>query len=489
MIYPYSSSSRGKRLAIWPFFRRPKPVEVWRCRICSHDAVRTYREFGRRLKARALGVEAMLHVCSHCTHKQYLPELDEEQLAPVYQGMFTTAEERASYAAQYKQPLPPYKGFVERIVQIAGELGLPQGARTHEFGCGAGILVHHLRAAGFRATGSDWSHAAVAFAKEQGNEHVFPEDSGTPRNLKDENIDIVLALHVIEHIPDPVSSLRQLASVLGPRSVIVLMTNQGDGIVNREHGMFFDSWFYFPQHLHYFSARSFMALARSAGCKVLRLGTTNRTFPQVEAALGPIAPGQSREERLRETTRRFQNQEMEMVLARDDSVLEEPRIELPDPAPEDSMGPAPWDSHEDFFATRSQWRRLVVKRSDYSHVVDMVFSDAHDYWYWGPAFVGDHWLAHYDDDLLPMLAFEAPRAGSYRFELRMGIRHEAEPPCQVIVTRPDAAPATFVIDHLASRRRSYQVTMRAKERFGVILRATRTPNTQKAICLVAVRSG
>jgi len=116
----------------------------------------------------------------------------------------------------------------------------------------------------------------------------------------------------------------------------------------------------------------------------------------------------------------------------------------------------------------------------------MVFSDIHEYWYWGPAFVGDHWLSHHDDDFLPMLAFEAPHDGCYRFELTTGIRFATEPPCQVVITRPDAPPATFVVDHLSSRRHRYQVMMHAKELFGVIIRATRTPSAQKVICLVAV---
>jgi SAM-dependent methyltransferase len=455
------------------------------CKICGHKALRPYREFGRLLKARAIGVEATLHACSHCTHKQFLPELSAEQLAPVYAGMFETPSERESYAAHYQRALSPYKGFAERIVQLAKELGLPASARVHEFGCGAGITVRHLRAAGFEATGSDWSVSAIAFAREQGNEHVFLEDMNTPQVLKD--ADILLALHVIEHVPDPVSTVAHFVTMLGPRSIIVLLTNQGDGIVNREHGMLFDSWFYFPQHIHYFSARSFKALAESAGCKVLRLGTTRRTFPQVEAALGPLEPQKTHEQRLDEVTRQFGNQELEMVLARATSPLEAPSITLPGPARADSRTIADWDSHEDFFIAESPWRRLIIDQRDYTPIREMVFSVVHNYWYWDMAFVGDHWLAHYDREPLPMVAFKAPRRGLHRITLTTGVRSENEPACQFIIMRPDARPTVFAVNHLPSRRRDYEVMMRKDELFGVAIRAAGTPNSQKAICLISIR--
>jgi len=459
-----------------------------RCGICGRNASRPYREFGRCLKARAVGVEAMLHACDHCTHKQFLPELDPEQLAQVYgDHLFSSESERESYAVHYRERLPPYRDFAERVLQLAEELGLPRSARVHEFGCGAGITVKYLRDLGFKATGSDWSPTAIRFAKEMGNEHVFIEDMNTPGTLAGEKIDILLALHVIEHVADPPGTLSRFASLLGPRSIIVLMTNHGDGIVNREHGMLFDSWFYFPQHIHYFSAPSFKALAESAGLKVLRLGTTRREFVQVEAALGPLAPGQTREERLREMTLGFQNQELEMVLALESSPLEPACIDLPPKAPRDSSPPADWDSHEDYFRAESPWRRRIVDPVTYAPLQDMVHSSVHDYWYWDVAFVGDHWLAHYDREPLPMLAFEAPKNGVYRIEVTSGIRHDREPPCQFIVTRPDAPPEAFTVDHVTSSRRSYAVRMRRGDLFGVAVRAMRSPNVQKAICLISVR--
>ena len=457
------------------------------CGICGRHASRPYREFGRYLKARAIGVEAMLHACAHCAHKQFLPDLDEGQLARVYGDMYSSESERESYAIHYRERLPPYRDFAERVLQLTEELGLPRSARVHEFGCGAGITVKQLRDLGFEATGSDWSPSAVRFAKELGNDHVFVENMNTPDALAGEKVDILLALHIIEHISDPPSALSRFASLLGPRSIIVLMTNHGDGIVNREHGMLFDSWFYFPQHIHYFSARSFKALGEAAGCKVLRLGTTRRRFVQVEAALGPPAPGQTSEEQLSEATRLFQNQEIEMVLALASSPLEPARIDLPPMAPESAIPPADWDSHEDFFRAESPWRRRIVDPTTYAPIQDMVHSSEHDYWYWDVAFVGDHWLAHYDRDPLPMLAFEAPANGTYRIEVTSGIRHDREPPCRFTVTRPDAPPETFTVDRVTSSRRTYTVKMRRGELFGVAVRATRCPNIQKAICLVSVR--
>ena len=137
---------------------------------------------------RAVGVEAMLHACDHCTHKQFFPELDPEQLAQVYGDLFSSESERESYAVHYRERLPPYRDFAERVLQLTEELGLPRSARIHEFGCGAGITVKYLRDLGFEATGSDWSPSAIRFAREMGNEHIVVEDMNTPEALAGETV-------------------------------------------------------------------------------------------------------------------------------------------------------------------------------------------------------------------------------------------------------------------------------------------------------------
>jgi transcriptional regulator of aromatic amino acid metabolism len=49
-----------------------------------------------------------------------------------------------------------------------------------------------------------------------------------------------------------------------------------------------------------------------------------------------------------------------------------------------------------------------------------------------------------------------------------------------------ADPETFTVDRLTSSRRKYRPRMRRGDLFGVAVRTLRSPNLQKAICLISV---
>jgi SAM-dependent methyltransferase len=87
-----------------------------------------------------------------------------------------------------------------------------------EVGCGDGAVLSAMRrhAPGARLVGAEISHTAADLARrrpEIAEVHTF--DAGSPLPFDDGAFGLVFATHVLEHVDDPLASLRELARVSG----------------------------------------------------------------------------------------------------------------------------------------------------------------------------------------------------------------------------------------------------------------------------------
>lgn len=447
------------------------------CPICGEGMLQPWRDFGRRLFARGLGVTAQLLWCEACGHKLFSPAPSEDKLAELYGGAyFASDSDREQYSLAYSRGSTPASDSARAWL---ARFGLRE-ARVHEFGCGTGVNVHSLALAGHTASGSDWGAQGVAFARQMNcAAEVWREDMTRPRDPGP--VDLFLSTDAIEHVADPVAMLRGFAALMRPHTRLLVRTNSGDGAVNRRLGMLFDGFFYFPHHLHYFSARSLAAAGRSAGLVAVALGADDTLREGVrDAALGYI-PGESDGDRMARAREAFETQRVEAVFMRCGEPAPTPIPGLPFP-----RATAEWDSHEDFFGETGPWRRLIVRRTDHEPYHHMLLSEPENYFYWGHCFVGDHWLAHYDGEPVPMLAFDAPEAGDYEFEITFGLKSEMEPPVELYLDGFGERWGTLVTQ-ISPRLERRRATLQAGQRVAFVVKSVRTPCIQKAAVLVAVR--
>src|SRR5262249_34142862 len=84
---------------------------------------------------------------------------------------------------------------------------------------------------------------------------------------RDEKVDVIVMLDVIEHLPDPRGTLVLLNRHLGAGGIIVITTGDFDSVVARLCGR---HWRLMtpPQHLWFFSRESIIRLAESLGLRV-----------------------------------------------------------------------------------------------------------------------------------------------------------------------------------------------------------------------------
>ena len=139
--------------------------------------------------------------------------------------------------------------------------------RLLEIGCAYGFFLEEA-ARFYDVAGIEIADAAVAFCRSRGLSvinGVAEESSLTQFGM----LDIIVLLDVIEHLPDPPSTLALCRKHLNPGGVIVITTGDFASFYARLAG---PRWRLMtpPQHLWFFTPESIRGLSHSVGLKVER---------------------------------------------------------------------------------------------------------------------------------------------------------------------------------------------------------------------------
>src|SRR5215204_6096452 len=140
------------------------------------------------------------------------------------------------------------------------------GKRLLDVGAASGILLEEAGKLGFKGEGVEPSGHLAARAVERGlNVHLgtFPHPAVTGP------YDVITLVDVIEHVPDPVQLLRDIAEHLAPKGVGVLTTPDVEALAARVLG---SRWWHFRvAHIGYFSQRTIINALSAAGLEVVKI--------------------------------------------------------------------------------------------------------------------------------------------------------------------------------------------------------------------------
>ena len=145
--------------------------------------------------------------------------------------------------------------------------------RLLEIGIGNGNFLRTAQSAGYDCMGVEASEGLVgAFARRSSLPvfHGYLEEFAqrSPR----ERFDVIVMNHVLEHIPDPLTALKQLRELLREGGILHLAVPNVDAWEAKLHG-----WSAFePYHLYYFNPETLAQIAGGAGFTVTRLATAER---------------------------------------------------------------------------------------------------------------------------------------------------------------------------------------------------------------------
>jgi SAM-dependent methyltransferase len=150
--------------------------------------------------------------------------------------------------------------FLDDVRQELGFLNSLAPGRLLDYGCGPGFLLSAL-APGWEKHGVEMSRMAAEEASKWGA--IFLGEL-TERHYPDNYFDVVVMYHVIEHLPDPCTAIREVHRILAENGVLLLGTPDFDCACARRFGENF-RLFKDPTHISLFTCDSMHRFLRDHG--------------------------------------------------------------------------------------------------------------------------------------------------------------------------------------------------------------------------------
>jgi SAM-dependent methyltransferase len=138
-----------------------------------------------------------------------------------------------------------------------------QGGRLLDFGCGTGHLLRRL-SEHFEAYGYDASAEARGVCRLTAPDAVVLEEW---ESVPADSLDVVVALHIFEHLKQPRPVMEALATRLAPGGLLLFVVPNPGGIGHRLKGR---SWYAYrdPTHCSILSRGEWLTLTRRVGLRV-----------------------------------------------------------------------------------------------------------------------------------------------------------------------------------------------------------------------------
>ena len=227
------------------------------CLACGASAPTAYLDLGLQPLANDYPAEPVdlptfplvVAYCTACSHSQLTVSVDPSRLFRHYLYVSGTTDTLRDYFRDFASGVEGTQGPGLRVLDIASN---------------DGSLLAEFKARGHEVLGVDPAENLVAVAEERGvptRPEFWTEETADTVG----KFDVIVAMNVLAHVPDPLGFLRGVRRALAPGGRAYLQTSQADMFANRE----FDTVYH--EHLSYFSIRSFLALFERAGLRPIDL--------------------------------------------------------------------------------------------------------------------------------------------------------------------------------------------------------------------------
>ncbi|HET7086092.1 MAG TPA: methyltransferase domain-containing protein [Rhizomicrobium sp.] len=256
------------------------------CALCKSRERDIVQSQSLALLNRAQPCKLDFAVCRACGHIQQWPPVEAGLMAHHYKT-FATYEVFGDAAAL--RAAPPSR-HAARFLGLAADAGLRPG-RAYEVGCASGAMLHQFRQQGWQVRGCDPSPSARSQAGEifaidvdlGGEEDALPHQ---------QDLDLILLCHVLEHLYDPPAALNRLQAALAPQGHLLLEVPCAIAPEQLPPG-----WFTF-EHLHYYQPAILEQLLRQAGFEAVetRIDRASEHYPVITLAARKAQPPARRDQ-------------------------------------------------------------------------------------------------------------------------------------------------------------------------------------------------
>ncbi len=209
--------------------------------------------------------------CQSCGLTFVSPCLDPESLvSEVYDADYWhSSRPRERGYGDYRRDRDLYlRTFKRRWNVIRKHFSSP--GRVLDVGCASGDFLHVLEAEGWEVLGLEPSSPIAETARARIGADRVIESSLTDVQLDPESLDLITLWDVLEHLPDPVESLRKAHGLLAPGGKLVLETQDVRSLLARLMGR---RWHHFKhqEHLVHFHPGTLRRALEEAGFDLIEL--------------------------------------------------------------------------------------------------------------------------------------------------------------------------------------------------------------------------
>ncbi|RLA84591.1 MAG: hypothetical protein DRG31_04730 [Deltaproteobacteria bacterium] len=280
--------------------------EQKRCILCKKEGSLLYRNVEDRL----FGIPGKWDIleCPKCQLAWLFPRPSKEELLSFYPENYHTHQGKSAFQVDefkkdrskvailqrygYYKEMPLsirdslrvllYGAFLQhRIGRKIRWLKAVPGGCLLDIGCGNGTFLYRMKELGWEVVGVDPDPDAVAIANKFGLNVIL----GTVEEAEFANASFaaITMNHVIEHVTDPMSLLKECHRIMRPAGQLVIVT---PNVRSLGHIFFGRNWLDWdvPRHLFIFSTKSLKICVEQAGFKIRRVYTDAKRARRVWTA-------------------------------------------------------------------------------------------------------------------------------------------------------------------------------------------------------------
>lgn len=146
-----------------------------------------------------------------------------------------------------------------------------------DVGCATGIFLETMRDQGWKVSGIDVSPFAVQQCTKKG----FPVVMGNLNagNFQNESFDLITMWDVIEHLADPLASLRTCFNLLKKDGLLVLSTPDAGAFLSRLLGDYWLGYRSVGEHVYFFDRQSILKCMATSGFDIQTIRSAGKYMP------------------------------------------------------------------------------------------------------------------------------------------------------------------------------------------------------------------
>lgn len=237
-------------------------MKIRKCQLCSSTSIRELRRIVR--KKYSFTVDR----CDNCGLVFMNPRPTQKQVMQMYDEDYFHGrgfDEGVNYIEGMKSSEAWETIYRNRLNTVQRH---SRKGKILDLGCGIADFLRYAKSKGWDVQGVEISKFSADYSRKRLHVKVF---MGTleQAKFKDSSFDAITMVEVIEHLPNPMDTLRYCYKALKPGGVIVIQTGNIDGLYSRMKG---SSWpYYLAGHLTYFSKKTIRRALEDAGFRVAKI--------------------------------------------------------------------------------------------------------------------------------------------------------------------------------------------------------------------------